>query len=329
MSDILYGSLVVLSSFLFSMQPVLLKAYKYDTLLMCVARNLINCIVFISIALFYFSYNDISFSFIDYYTSKLQVVIQSLAFYASTIFAYTFPLLPTSISIPMFSLWTVLLDLFNKELYGIHITSGQYISFIVILAGVCLNNYSPVKKINTFSYTTIVLLLSGIITMSAYYSLLPSISYDNNTEIKNHVILEGALNGTLVSTGSLLGVLVLIGISQMFNTNKLPTILKITKLPSLKDALFILVGYFFTSTLVVLFARIGYDNLPTTTFAVLDNSFVLTSMLIGYFLLKEKISYQKIAGVIVVILGIGINIHYRNTKNDKMVLKPFYKKWLT
>ena len=45
--------------------------------------------------------------------------------------------------------------------------------------------------------------------------------------------------------------------------------------------------------------------------------------------LKEKISYQKIAGAIVVILGVGINIYYRDTKKNKMVLKPFYKKWLT
>ena len=32
MTDLLYGGLVVLSEFLFPMQPVLLKSYKYNSL---------------------------------------------------------------------------------------------------------------------------------------------------------------------------------------------------------------------------------------------------------------------------------------------------------
>ncbi len=46
MSDLLYGGLVVLSEFLFPMQSVLLKSYKYNTLIMTFLLALINSIVF-------------------------------------------------------------------------------------------------------------------------------------------------------------------------------------------------------------------------------------------------------------------------------------------
>ena len=327
MSDLLYGGLVVLSEFLFPMQPVLLKSYKYKSLIMSLLQGIINCATYFSIILYYLNYNNISFSFIDFYTNKLQLIIQLLGFYAFIIFAYTFPLLPASISVPMFALWPVFLDLLSKEFYGINITTGQYVSFIVVLVGVLVMSYSPVKTKNQFSFITILLLISGIFTISFVYSLLSAIEYSE--EIKNHKLLKSSLNISLTSTGLLTGVLVLIGVSRFFNNKDLPSLLKITKYPGIKDALFILIGYFFTSSIMNLMNITGYDNLPTTTYAVLDNTSIIASMIIGYIFLKEKISYQKIAGAIVVILGIGINIHYRNTKNDKMVLKPFYKKWLT
>ena len=40
---------------------------------------------------------------------------------------------------------------------------------------------------------------------------------------------------------------------------------------------------------------------------------VLFSLLIGYFVLNEKITKQKILGVIVVITGIAINIYGKTT----------------
>ena len=230
-------------------------------------------------------------------------------------------------SVPMFALWPVFLDLLSKEFYGINITTGQYASFIVVLAGVLLINYSPIKTKNQFSFITILLLISGIFSISFVYSLLSAIDYSE--EIKNHKLLKSSLNISLISTGLLTGVLVLIGVSRFFNNKDLPSLLKITKLPGIKDTLFILIGYFFTSSIMNLMNITGYDNLPTTTYAVLDNTSVIASMIIGYIFLKEKIAYQKIAGAIVVILGIGINIYYRDTKKNKMVLKPFYKKWLT
>ena len=327
MSDLLYGGLVVLSEFLFPMQPVLLKSYKYKSLIMSLLQGIINCATYFSIILYYLNYNNISFSFIDFYTNKLQLIIQLFGFYAIIIFAYTFPLLPASISVPMFALWSVFLDLLSKEFYGINITTGQYASFIVVLAGVLVISYSPVKTKNQFSFIPILLLISGIFSLSLVFSLLSAVEYSE--EIKNHKLLKTSLNSSLTSTGLVAGVLVLIGVSRLFNNKDLPSLLNITKYPSIKDTLFIMVGYFFTSSIMNLMNVTGYDNLPTTTYAVLDNTSIIASMIIGYIFLKEKISYQKIAGAIVVILGIGINIHYRNTKNDKIVLKSFYKKWLT
>ena len=328
MSELLYGSLVVLSEFLFPMQSVLLKSYKYNTLIMTFLLALINSIVFFSIIFYYITYNNISFSFIDFYTNKLSLILQFAGFYFLIMVAYTFPVIPASISVPMFALWPVFLDLLSKEFYGINITTGQYVSFIVVLVGVLVISYSPIKIKNQFSFINILLLISGIFSLSFVYSLLSAVEYSE--EIKKNNILKSSCDITLYTTiGPLLGVLLLIGGSQLFNKKDLPSLLKITKYPGIKDALFIMVGYFFTASLFNILNVTGYDNLPTTTYAVLDNTSVIASMIIGYIFLKEKISYQKIAGAIVVILGIGINIYYRNTKNDKMVLKPFYKKWLT
>ena len=52
----------------------------------------------------------------------------------------------------------------------------------------------------------------------------------------------------------------------------------------------------------------AYNNLPTDTYAVVENVEVIASLIIGYFLLNEKITIHKIVGACLIIGGIAYGV---------------------
>ncbi len=63
-------------------------------------------------------------------------------------------------------------------------------------------------------------------------------------------------------------------------------------------------GIFFLATLVTIYA---YKGIPLSLGPILETTGYLWVSLLGYFILKEKISRRKILGLAVVIIGIVIS----------------------
>ena len=63
-------------------------------------------------------------------------------------------------------------------------------------------------------------------------------------------------------------------------------------------------GIFFFATLVTIYA---YKGIPLSLGPILETTGYLWVSLLGYFILKEKISSRKLVGLIVVIVGIMVS----------------------
>lgn len=63
-------------------------------------------------------------------------------------------------------------------------------------------------------------------------------------------------------------------------------------------------GIFFLATLVTVFA---YKGIPLSLGPILETTGYLWVSLLGYFILKEKISKRKLAGLVIVVLGIIVS----------------------
>ena len=63
-------------------------------------------------------------------------------------------------------------------------------------------------------------------------------------------------------------------------------------------------GIFFLATLVTIYA---YKGIPLSLGPILETTGYLWVSLLGYFILKEKISRRKILGLVVVIVGIFVS----------------------
>lgn len=63
-------------------------------------------------------------------------------------------------------------------------------------------------------------------------------------------------------------------------------------------------GIFFLATLVTVFA---YKGIPLSLGPILETTGYLWVSLLGYFILKEKISKRKLLGLVIVVLGIIVS----------------------
>ena len=63
-------------------------------------------------------------------------------------------------------------------------------------------------------------------------------------------------------------------------------------------------GIFFAATLITIFA---YRGIPMSVGPILETTGYLWISLLGYFILKEKISPRKLLGLIIVVTGIIIS----------------------
>lgn len=63
-------------------------------------------------------------------------------------------------------------------------------------------------------------------------------------------------------------------------------------------------GIFFIATLVTILA---YKGIPMSVGPILETTGYLWISLLGYFILKEKISRRKMAGLIIVVIGIVVS----------------------
>ena len=90
----------------------------------------------------------------------------------------------------------------------------------------------------------------------------------------------------------------------------------------------IMMGYFVTQVLGGFSNVYAYQHLSTTVYAAIDNFNTVFAFLIGYFVLKENISINKIIGCVLMFAGVGLNLYTRIKTKQKLTLKPFFKKML-
>jgi drug/metabolite transporter (DMT)-like permease len=75
----------------------------------------------------------------------------------------------------------------------------------------------------------------------------------------------------------------------------------------------IVLAYIICQYAVNMLLLTAFDNLDTGIYAGFSSISVLFSLLIGYYVLNEKITKQKMLGVVVVLIGIALNIYGRTT----------------
>lgn len=315
---------MIIATFLYALQPVFLKIIKVSFIyqLMCLCLGL-----FIPSTLTVLYYNskldnDKKFRFLDIIQNKNRMLFGILLtiFYITCTFG--FKELPISISLPLFMLFPVLILISNKiinkiEIYGVEII-GSLITIIGIIA-VCLS-----KTKQKISVTTILIMIVGTICLAISYTLLKvepgrtlliedskkMIDYEEKVDDD---FLKANIDLIQTSFIPLIFILLLAIISQNKHLSKVRKYLFNEKFNKFSFIKFSVISIILTYSYNLLYFE-SYNNLNPVIYAALENLEVVFSLLVGYFILNEKITANKIIGVILIIAGVMINIIYREMK---------------
>jgi drug/metabolite transporter (DMT)-like permease len=219
--------------------------------------------------------------------------------YSATVY-YGFRKTPASVGIPVYMTYPILILLFSHLINKSPLNRLQLISVLVSFTGVILVAYSHLDKDTDYMKGVIALMCSAV----AYALVYVIMQYK-----PGRIFLKTAATSAHVSERD--GTLWERMHMQLYNTNTLPFIAAILYIvirkptpPTIGTAtilfpIYILIGY--VSQICYLYA---YNRIPITTYGVLDNTAVIVALLIGRFLLGEKINKRRILGVVFIIAGV-------------------------
>jgi len=320
-----YAYLVmVLATFLYNLQPLLLKTVKisfiYQVISLCLGIFVPSLIVLV----YHNSKlepND-RFNFMSLITNKNRLLYGVIScVYLYNVY-YGFKMLPMSVSLPLFMLFPITIMVTQLIINKVPISSNQIIGSCVTILGIFITCWS--KNKSGLSKKAILIMLFGTIIFGLGWTILQvkpertfliedaqyMVKEDEKHEdfIKANIdILQTAFIPLILSC-----LLLLLIRSGLFKNNKhfgkLQNVLLGEKFNKNMLIKLICVSLVLSYTYNILYFE-AYNALDSSIYAALENLEVVFGILIGYFVLNEKVGIRKIVGASAVIGGIIISIY--------------------
>lgn len=268
--------------------------------------------------------DDIKLLFVD----KEYILIGISQFIGLLALTICFKLLPISYIIPMLSMISISTVLFDKYLNDDDINIGQLGSFFITIIGIIIisvytNTSSSKDKKNISTKNNFIIGITCMIFLIIWTGLkyailkkkLPSKEKKYEFEEINYTILSMSLIPTILS----FILCIILTILNIYYPLSFTHPIVNLKIPSIKNILICSFGYFVVLYIRYLCMYYGYDNMNISTFSIISNLQIVSSLVIGYLFLKEKITISKIIGCIIIIIGICLEIYFKEQDDIKKI----------
>lgn len=329
--------IMTIGSFLYVFETVILKHFKHVPLvhqLFSICFSATTPSIFVVMYYKYLNFKNkipaskYDFNFSSIFTNKNRLLVEILMviFFITAYNGYK--TLPASFSVPIFMLAPLMLLFLSRFINKTKINIGQIISAFVSLFGVVLVSYSKTSVDKKTLKIGIITMVIGLLCYATAYTLQKyspkrvflkgAIKKEHEVDNKKPMIEKLHINLLNIFALPFLvfGVLsvVILYLPKSF-MNKLPIPYQGNTFHP-KDMLKMVFAFFifnYGHNLAFFFA---YNNLPLSIYGALENNNVLASLIIGYFVLKEKMTLQKLIGCAIIVIGILSGVHFE--KDNKL-----------
>ena len=292
-----YYLLTVLISFIPAIQGIVLKRVNVPFTYNFFINIGITCIC----SFIYLMYIEKSFNLVEIfnYDSILISILNVIqAFLKNLGFVYC----PVSIAGALLSLYSVFLVFFNRIVNNLKVNILQIISLLISVIGVFIVSFNRINLDNK-SFYGILLITIGQIICALNFALMDYYKLKNKDASSimnaNKISFINAYIGFI-----LVGLFIFLqNVLSKNSLKSLPIVLQNTYF-DLKSILYIIFIYFILRYCGFVATFMAYDNLSSSVFGILNNLPVVISILMGYYILNEKITYKKIIGATIIMVGI-------------------------
>ena len=303
----------------YSFMPVMMKHFKYDGLTLTLLEGFIGLIMVTLVIFSYDHFDHISIKLNQLYSYNITHVLLCLPPIYFLTYNIALQNLPASIGMPITNIQPIIIILMNKLFYNIDINNYQYMAFVILLLGTYIVSRSKSKE--KFSFIYILILLCGVFTSSLFISLMKLLP--ESKSIEKYTFLDANVDYSIIVAPVFI-VMTILSVFTLSTKNKiLPKELHINKIPDFTTTLQIMLGFLIVGYVANILGWSAYQHQPINTFATIDLLNVPISLIVGYYILNEKISLQKIMGCVLIIFGCFINIMNTNNNNKYVLTKSF------
>ncbi len=216
-------------------------------------------------------------------------------------------------SIPIFMLSPIFMVIIDRIINKKKVNIGQIISFCLSFIGIVLVVMSKSKVSFNVFIIGLILMITSSLLYSYIYTLLKSVvprklekkGFDEN----NYELLVFSFIAFIIS---IIVSIIIYNLNGIYK-NKLPQFLK-AEVPKTENIIKVITTLFICSYIMNILYFYSYNKLSLSTYGVLENVEVIASLVIGYYLLNEEITPQKILGCAIIMSGIVSEIYFKDKK---------------
>ena len=300
--------------FMFASLPVILKKLDVPLQYKITLGILAVFVPSLIVVNFYSNKYNIKFRLAELFEDKKRLFVGFL-YTLYVYFQYAgFNILPVSMSIPIFMSGPIIMTILDRIINKTPLNIAQIMSFVVSFIGILLVVISKVK-INknliaigsllvfsaTLSYAMALLTLKQVIPPEVEKYTFDMVNYELLITSSVSLIISSVISATLLFFNT-------------FNQKLLPSAFH-HKALNIKHMLYVFISIFIISYIGNVFYYLSYSTLPLSTYGILENIEVIAALIIGYMFLNEKITPLKIGGCFTIIIGIVMELYFKNKKN--------------
>jgi drug/metabolite transporter (DMT)-like permease len=301
----LYILIVLLTCFLFALQPVVLKEINISI----IYQNLVVAIVVISVASAYLATQKIKNPIFEIFEDANKMKLSIFMCIYSIFSLFGLKLLPVSISIPLAVTSYLFSDIFNKYMNNMNIALGDFLANIVIFIGVIFITYSQTHASRKTMIIGSIFMVISVLSLS-----LTSVYIKRIDSYKTKLSTMDLTNNEIIYSNAIYLVLsIILSVLYFFNTFNFATLMnnimghKKSNM-TITSVIKMIVGFFIVKYVANILLLLGFDNLNITIYNALLYMRILFAMILGYYLFKEEMGPRKFIGMALVFLGIGVTL---------------------
>jgi len=300
--------------FMFASLPVVLKKFDVPLPYKITLGILAVFVPSLLVVSYYSNKYNLKFRLAELFEDKKRLLAGFL-YTAYVYFQYAgFNILPVSMSIPIFMSGPIIMTILDRIINKTPLNIAQLMAFVISFIGIFLVVSSKVKISKKLIAVGSLLVFSA--TVSYAFALLilkqviPPEVKKYTLDMVNYELLITSFISLIIST--LISVILLL--FNLFNQKLLPSVLH-HKALNIKHMVYVFISIFIISYIGNVFYYYSYSTLPLSTYGILENIEVIAALIIGYMFLNEKITPLKIGGCFTIILGIVMELYFKNNKN--------------
>ena len=319
---------MILACLLYSLIPVTVKKYNVSLIYKIILIYLAIYIPSASIMFYYNRKNKKSekFTILNLFKDPNRLTIGLLYSIYSFFIFYGFQVIPVSISLPIFMMAPLFIMFQSRIINNESFNILQLISAIIAFIGIIIVSYSKSKVDNNTLIKGIIAMFIGSFSYALSFVLLDTngerklfkyFAFQEKEQKQKRKYFE-ELHVQMINTSFIPLVLgIIVAVIFKFLPNSLIPLPYHSKTDNINDMIKLFIIYIVLGYVVALCYFYSFNNLPINTYGALENFEIIMSLFVGYFLLNEHISLQKIIGCIIVITGIILEILFKNISNIK------------